>query len=235
MFSVESVNKVMSIENDSLIMAHSLQDLSGAAIDRSVNRDNGTVDGATQNGDRTDKGAPAYTFDGTNDGVDIDTASANCGVWKEGTIFCTARISDSGVWTDSTNRDILHIRANADNTIRLRRASGNNTLNLRIEASNELHSELVNTSGTLNWFTIAMSWQDSDGDGGTVFYYNGAQDNTATLTSVWDGAAPATQGGIGYTATHDAAYWSGSIGPCFAWNKRLTGPQIALADKFMRG
>jgi hypothetical protein len=235
MFSVESVNKVMSIENSSLIFALPLQDLSGAAIDRSVNRDNGTVDGATQNNDRTDKGAPAYTFDGINDGIDIDTPASNCGVYKEGTIFVSARISSAPVWTDSTNRDILHIRNGADNTVRIRRATGNNDLNLRIEASNELHSELIDTGGILTWFTLAIAWQDSDGDGGVFFYYNGAQDSTSTLTSVWDAAAPVNQGGLGYTAPHDSAFWAGSIGPCYAWNKRLTGAQIALADKFMRG
>ena len=235
MFTVESVNKVMSIENDSLIMAFPLQELTGNAIDRSVNRDDGTVSGATQNGDRTDKGAPAYTFDGTNDGIDIDTASANCGVWKEGSAFVAARVSASGVWTDSTSRDILNLRGDGDNFIRLRKGSTNNQLNWRIEMSTVLDSYTETTAGPLTWFTMGLTWQDADGDGDIFFYYNGSQVSTTNTAAVWEAVVPIATGGIGINDSGSGAYHSGSIGPCFAWNKRLTGPQIALADKLMRG
>jgi hypothetical protein len=235
MFTVESVNKVMSIENDSLIMAFPLQELSGNAIDRSVNRDNGTVDGATQNNDRTDKGAPAYTFDGLNDGIDIDTAAANCGVWKNGSAFITARISDSGVWTDGTARDILNLRGDGDNFIRLRRVTTNNQLNWRIKMSTVLDSYTETTAAPTTWFTMGLTWQDADGDGDIFFYYNGAQIGTTNTAAVWNAAVPIATGGIGIDDAGAAAYFSGSIGPCYAWNKRLTGAQIAMADKFMRG
>jgi hypothetical protein len=235
MFAVESVNKVMSIENDSLIMAFPLQDLSGVAIDRSVNRDNGTVSGATQNGDRTDKGAPAYTFDGINDLIDIDSAAANCGVWKEGSAFCTARISSAPVWTDSTARDILNLRADGDNFIRLRRGTGNNQLNWRIEMTTVLDSYTETTAAPTTWFTMGLTWQDADGDGDIFFYYNGSQIGTTTTAAVWEAGIPVATGGIGANDAGTSGYWSGSVGPCFAWNKRLTGAQIALADKFMRG
>jgi hypothetical protein len=235
MFSVESVNKVMSIENDSLIMAHSLQDLSGNAIDRSVNRDDGTVSGATQNGDRTDKGAPAYTFDGTNDGIDIDTSAANCGVCKEGTAFVLARISDSGVWTDAASRDILNLRGDGDNFIRIRKASGNNQLNWRIEMSTVLDTHTETTAGPLTWFTMGLTWQDADGDGDIFFYYNGSQVNTASTAAVWNAGVPIATGGIGVNDSGSGAYHSGSIGSAFTWDKRLTGAQIAMADKFLRG
>ena len=146
-----------------------------------------------------------------------------------------ARMTDSGVWIDASSRDILNLRGDGDNFIRLRKASGNNQLNWRIEMSTVLDTHTETTAGPTTWFTMGLTWQDADGDGDIFFYYNGSQVNTENTAAVWNAAVPIATGGIGVNDSGGGAYHSGSIGSVFAWDKRLTGDQIAMADKFLRG
>ena len=133
--------------------------------------------------------------------------------------------------------DVLAVllRGDADNFIRLRRVTTNNQLNWRIEMTTVLDSFTETTAGPTTWFTMGLTWQDADGDGDIFFYCNGAQIGTTNTAAVWNAAVPIATGGIGSNDSGSGAYHSGSIAPCFAWTKRLTGAQIAMADKFMRG
>ena len=73
MFSAEYLDTLRNVTNTNLIMLTPLRDLSGNAVDISLNSDSFTVSGATQNGWKMKDKAPAYLFDGTNDWVNIDS------------------------------------------------------------------------------------------------------------------------------------------------------------------
>jgi hypothetical protein len=230
MIDVGAVNKVMSIQNDSLIRAYGLEELSGNAIDRAYLRRDATVSGATQNGDRTPYGAPCYTFDGLNDYVNCDTNISDLDNWNSGTVIA---LVTSNTITGGTD-DIFHIR-NSD---------GTNEVELRIIDAAAQWIMLVNSDsqgqfsvGAITadvWYTFAIRWQDASGDGNIYYYKNAVQEGATDSTANTMSSTSWNQCKIGSARTGGTQYWSGCIGPVFCWNTRLSEAEITLADKILR-
>lgn len=228
-FPVGVVDRIMSISNVNLRRAMWYQELSGNAIDRSIYRRAGTVNGATQVGGRTPYAAPCYSVDGMNDYVDWDTNISDLNNWNSGTIIALARTSTVAAGI----RDVFHIRSNTGkNDIEIRiSGSGFQIILIVNSASEDIFSAGIISANT--WFTSAVSWQDSSGDGNIYYYKDGAQIGTDSTAATMNAEAW-TECTVGSARTGGTQFWSGLIGPVFCWNTRLTAAQINMASRLLR-
>ncbi|HWA51560.1 MAG TPA: DUF2341 domain-containing protein [Patescibacteria group bacterium] len=184
---------------------------------------NGVTLGASANGHLTN----AYSFDGTNDNVNIYSGSLNS-VFNpsEGTIVAWAKVSGAGVWTDGTQRVIVRIgRVDGNNNLTISKSASSNTLTASYVAggSNLTANTTTSTSG---WFMVTLSWSKSSDQ--VKLYLNGTQSGS-TLTGVgtWSGNFQSVNSVIGDASTTPGFPWSGLINDVRIYNYALTPAQIA--------
>ena len=119
-------------------------------------------------GDGIGDGNTAPLFDGTNDYVNIQTATlagafnGDLG-WYAGWLKMTA-----GVWTDSTTRGVLTLEVDANNDIKIRRESTDNNVRFNREANNANETTLYGTGGPYTWCHFGMTWNQVGDD---IQYY----------------------------------------------------------------
>jgi hypothetical protein len=189
-----------------------LQELSGtnAAATASASGDfDGTTTSATvgQAGGALGK---AYLFDGVNDYVDIHSSALNTLFDRsKGTLLCFAKVSGSGVWTDSATRDLVVLRADNDNRILFEKTTTNNRLILFKEFGTTVDQIAVDPITETGNFMLALTW-DTSGGGELKGYLNGAQvGSTATGLGTWAGNLDATTTTIGAGSTVPTNVWDG--------------------------
>jgi len=227
--------KVLSIAPANLIAYWPLWETSGATADNlegTAARD-GAYTGVTLNSSTGPDGKPVPLFDGTNDYVDIYSASLNTAFsGAEGTVFLWGKVSGVGVWTDGSNRELISLYVDGNNYIFIRKNSGNNTLTYYYNADGALEVTAKAAISETGWMALGLTWSmSSGGDGQVKAYYNGAQESaTDTSLGTWAGSFNAARTLVGAGTTVPAAVFSGYLAHVAIWTTPLTAAQmLALA------
>jgi hypothetical protein len=168
----------------------------------------------------------AYTFDGSNDYVNIYSSDLNS-VFNpdEGTLVVWAKVSGAGVWEDGTERGIVYLGSDSNNLIKIvRRALDNQIFVIRL-ADGLGTNEQIATS-TTGWFMVAVTW-DTNTDEFKVFF-NGTQDgSTQNGLTPWTGNLSNTLTLIGANSTTPSNPWSGDINDVRLYSRALSADEIA--------
>ena len=171
----------------------------------------------------------AYTFDGSNDVLNVYTA-ALASAWDETTLtlLAFAKVSGAGVWTDSANRWIAQLSADSDNRIVLGKSSGANTLSCIVEYGNAGRFANKAALNPVDFFMAAVTVDT--GANQAKFYYNGVQaDSTMTSLGTWGGGLGLTLNNIGAETTGPAKVWDGDICHVALYNRVFTPAQVLEA------
>jgi hypothetical protein len=152
----------------------------------------------------------AYSFDGLADFVDIYSAEINSVFNPDKfsiSIFC--KVGSAGVWTDSTVRHILTIKADPDNQILFTKTATPNQLRVAFVAGGTV-KEILDTSlaGTTDWFNPVLT-VDTVADE-MIVTIDGVQVG-ATLTGLGDWVGNLTTAVIGAASTAPTNVWDGLI------------------------
>ena len=137
---------------------------------------NGDTTGATINQSAGSKLKKSYSFDKTNDFVDVYSAEINS-IFDptKGTLLAFAKVSGAGVWTDGSDRKIATIGVNTSTDfLFIGKTSSNNELEFRYEALN-ISEQIKITKSPTDYFMVAMTW---DVSGNLIAYFNGIQSGT---------------------------------------------------------
>ncbi len=198
-------------------------DVSVTEVDPLVGRPtNGVTLGTTAGGHLT----TAYSFDGSNDYVNIYSSDLNSAFNpNEGTMVAWAKVSGAGMWTDATTRRIVFAGFdNSTNLIGIYKGSSNNTLGVSYIAGSVAKSVFTTTSST-DWMQIVITWSKSNDQ--VIAYFNGTQSgSTLTGLGTWSGNLSSTNTEIGANAS-GLNPWSGLINDVRLYNSALTPTQIA--------
>lgn len=201
-------------------------DISVTEIDPLIGRPTNGVTLGTASGGHL---SSAYSFDGTNDNVNIYSSDLN-GAFNpnEGTVVAWVKVSGVGVWTDSTNRFIFSTSADANNLVSLIKISTANTLQLRYwsgTGSNNITISSTAAGGITDWIQVVLTWSKAADQ--VKAYINGAQvGTTQTGLGTWVGNMGTTTTVIGAQAT-TGNYWSGLINDVRLYNSALSATDIA--------
>jgi len=175
-----------------------------------VNPLNGDITGATINVSAGSKLKKAYTFDGTNDFSNIFSGEINS-IFDptKGTLLAFAKVSGSGVWTDSTTRFIAKLQVDANNRVDIFKTTTNDRLQVRYEASGTEESIAIDTSAPTDYFMVAMTW---DSSGNIIGYLNGVETGTPqSIAGTWVGNLLSTATTIGAANTTPGNVWDGDL------------------------
>jgi hypothetical protein len=226
-FGEEYNTKVLTVDRANLIGYWPMWEPSGGdAFDLSPEGNDGAYTGVTLGQAGIGDGRTCPLFDGANDYNDIYSAALNTDFdGAEGTLLVWAKVT-AGVWTDNTNRKLVHVGADiSENYVTLWKV-GDNNLAFTYEAGNTLSQVYPLAITPSGWFVLAITWSKS-GDK-VIAYHNGAQTGS-TLTSLgtWSGALDSTLCVVGAQSITPTHPWSGTLAHAALWTTPLTAPQIA--------
>lgn len=173
-------------------------------------------------------GSAAYSFDGTNDFVNIYTTDLNSLITPdEMTINMWVKVNSSGVWTDGTLRSFFHMQwLDANNQILFRKQTTNNSLNFQIISGGVTKDVTVSTSDT-DFFMVTCT--NSLSANAFKCFVNGVQQgSTQTGLSAMQGNLSSTNSVIGAATTTPTSNnaWSGLINDVRIYNRALTETEI---------
>lgn len=185
---------------------------------------NGVTVGSTASGHLTN----AYTFDGTNDNVNIYSTDLNS-VFNpsEGTLVAWAKVANENVWSDATNRQVISLFTDINNLVYIYKSTTNNQVVFRYYAGGTVIAPAANSISGTGWKQYVLTWSKSSDQ--VKAYINGVQVGT-TLTGLgtWVGNLSSTQTTIGaYNTTGTINPWSGSINDTRLYSRALSPTEIA--------
>jgi hypothetical protein len=224
---------VLGIQSANLIAYWPLNETSGtnavnmegtAARDAPYNSDVSTWPVATGIGD----GGTAPTYDGTNDSVNIYSASLD-GVFdgSEFTISLWFKVSAVGVWTDGANRTAILIGTDTPgNVIEFEKSAVGNRLDFEYTAGSTTKLVSRGSTTSTDWIHLAMTV--SAGADEMKAYYNGSQTGaTQTTLGTWADALKTTSCAIGSAGGVPAEVTNGYIAHVAIWDSALIAATIA--------
>lgn len=166
----------------------------------------------------------AYTFDGSNDYVDIYSSDLNS-VFNpdEGTLVAWAKVSDSSVWSDGAADWIVNMRVDSNNIVQFFENNGNLYTSYYAGGTQKSISHATTTT---EWFQVVLTWNASSDE--AKFYFNGSQQgSTQTGLGTWIGNLSSTQSVIGALNNSGNSSWSGDINDVRLYNRALSADEIA--------
>lgn len=174
-------------------------------------------------------GATAYTFDGTNDYVNIYSQTLNS-IFNpdEGTLSLWSKVSGAGVWTDGNLRTafILDVDGSTNRFGFYKPSSNNQFAGLYVVGGINKNISGNFLSGSTSWFLSTLTWSKSKDE--LKMYINGAQvGSTQTGLGTWAGNFSSARSVIG--TNHTAiGFWSGQINDVRLYDRALSAEEIAL-------
>ena len=169
----------------------------------------------------------AYSFDGTNDVVNIYSSDLNSAFNpNEGTALVWFKVSGAGVWTDGLQRFLIRLSDGVANTVLIEKYSTNNTIRSQYLANGTVVTADATYSGT-GWTQVVLTWSISNNQ--VKVYVNGSQSGS-TLTglgSPWNGNLSSTLAAIGAGGSSGTAVWSGLINDVHLYPRALSAAEIS--------
>jgi hypothetical protein len=150
-----------------------------------------------------------YSFDGSNDYVDIYSSALNTAFDSDnGAIFAFGK---SDTWAAGVDY-LMQIGADTNNTVYLSRSATNLILSYTAGATAE--SVTIASGSPTGYWMAALTW-DTTGGGAVKAYYNGVQSgSTQTIAGSWAGVLGSTVCNIGANATTPTNVWAGDVAEC---------------------
>ena len=170
---------------------------------------NGDITGATINQSAGSKLKKSYSFDKTNDFVDVYSAEINS-IFDptKGTLLCFAKVSGAGVWEDGAQRFLVGLRADATNFIQITKDSVNNQLKVSYNAGGT-REDITPALTATDYFMAAVTWNST---GNFICYVNGVQSGTPqAIGGTWVGNLLSTQTVLGAISTTPSNVWDGEL------------------------
>lgn len=222
-------DKVLATQAAHLIAYWPLWEATGAVADNyegTAARDGAYTDvtlGQTGIGD----GHTCPLFDGAAGFVNIYTTSLRDALdGAEGSFALWAKVYDAGVWTDSTTRHFLRLRADAQNRMSFTKQSADNRVDWIYEAGNVVESNTILTLSLTTWMHIAMTWSVVADQ--VIYYLNGVQDGAIdTGLGTWVGLLASDNTVVGASDTVPNTPWHGYIAHVALWDTPLTSTEMA--------
>jgi len=171
-------------------------------------------------------GKPAMLFDGASSYVNIySTQLADAFNPAEFTIQVWFRVADAAVWADGTERTLLHIGADANNFIAIRKPTDNNQIDFVYKAGGT-EKKVSATSYSETGWGVAQLAVSATGDS-MVAMLDGVQVDTESSLGTWAGAPVSTLCCLGAASTAAASPWKGWLQHVPIWNTPLSVEQMA--------
>ena len=172
----------------------------------------------------------APEFDGSSSTIDLYSAQLDSAISKtEATISVWAKVANSGVWSDSTKRVILHLGADGDNYFEISRTTTNDQVRAEYKAGGTSKtvdiSTLVSGESPVQWVHYCMVVSVV---GDTLdFYVNGTAGTQATSLGTWAGSLNSDLTVVGSSALGTPAdVWSGYIAELGIWSTPLSAAEV---------
>lgn len=197
---------------------------SGAtATDESGNGRNGTYSNVTLGATGIGDGRTAASYNGTSSFGNVFSAGfAGAVNGSAGTLMVWLKVSAVGVWSDSTNRQIVEIGDGSNNRLTISKPAAASTLRAFYRAGGTSKNVDIATSST-GWLHVAMTWSSVADQ--MIAYFNGTQSGaTQTTLGVW-GAAP-TVALLGAFTAAPTVLWSGDLAHVALFGSALSAAQI---------
>lgn len=219
--------KVMGIGTANLIAYWDLADGDATARCLVDSNQNGTHTGITSGQTGIDDGKTCPRYDGVNDVTDVYTTTFRDAFdGAEGTVHIWAKVSGAGVWSDSTVRRFLTLRADANNWLALLKSNTNNRLQWYYESGSTGFTITLNSVTTAGWMPIALTWSETADQ--VKAYYDGSQTNsTQTSLGTWAGSLHSNYTVIGAYTNGPLAPWDGYLAHAPIWTTPLGATDIA--------
>lgn len=173
-------------------------------------------------------GSRSTLFGGGRVSLATNLAALNTAMDKtQGTIFAWGKVSGAGVWTDGVSRFLIELGADANNRVFMTKNTGSNLLSIVHVAGTTTKQIDVNTSTTLNWFSVALTWDKAADQ--VKAYFNGVQSgSTLTGLGVWVGSLSSTFSAIAeFNSAGTSNSWSGNLAHVAIWKIALTATEVA--------
>lgn len=224
------IDKVLAIQPASLIAYWPLREASGTNaenVEGTVARD-GTYNSAVEGwpvapGIGDENTAP--DFDGSNDTINIGTASFRAAFdGDEGTVAAWGQF-DAGTWTDGNTRHIWRVlnEVTFADFLWIRRTGVNNQIEfLRGDGLNKVVLHV--TSGPTDYFHVAMTWSLANDE--LIGYFNGVPVGTANGLAAFTGPVSANRCFIGSENPAPVAVWLGRGAHVPVWTAPLPAAEI---------
>jgi len=217
-------DKVNSIAGNRPVGYWPLWEQTGAvATDISGSAHHGAYTGVTLGQTGIGDGRTCPLFDGTNDYVDVYSASL-AAAWPGGTITTAGwlKVSAAGVWTDTNIRNVTRFLVDGNNYNQMYSDGvGNLVYNIKSGGVNKAIIQAM--GGTTAWVHVAQTL----GGGNMKAYMNGVQSGlTQAGLGAWVGAPIITECVLGATNITPGSVWSGYLAHWAIWNTALSDAQI---------
>jgi hypothetical protein len=200
-------------------------DISVSEVDPLVGvNTNGVIPGSTASGHLQ----TGYTFDGSNDVVNIYSSDLNSVFnQSEGTLVVWAKVSGSGVWTDGVERRIAVLLSDSSNQMHIRKSSASNRVDLTFTSGGTQKQISLTSFSPTTWQQYAITWSASNDQ--FKAYLNGAQSGaTSTGLGTWTGNLSSTQTVIGnLNSSGTTNPWSGMINDVRLYSRALSASEIS--------
>lgn len=194
-----------------------------AIVDSSTNAlTNGVYQGVTWNatGSRYSDACPSH--DGSGDYANIHSAAlASVINLNEGCLLMWAKMAESSVWTDGTNRQFFLFNINGSNSIIIFKSSTNNTIDYRRTGNATTKSQTVGSLSYTGWFSLLLSWSVASDH--LKLYINGSQAGTTQTGNVAMAAGSLALAVIGAASLTPTNVFNGFYDDFILWNTPITG------------
>ncbi len=220
-------SKVLATAPANLLAYWKLDETGGTtAYDSSGHGRNGTYSGVALNTSSFLDGSPAPSFNGINDYVDVYSSSLAAAFnGNEGTFIAWGKVHDSSVWSDGSNRRLIHFVSTlgTSNRIILSRPLADNSFLLQRSASGNLG--VTATLSNTDYVLYALAWSKVSDQ--VKAFINGSQvGTTQTGLQSFSGALATDSAVIGAHSSGGTLSWRGSIAHVALWDVALSAAQI---------
>lgn len=178
-------------------------------------------------GDGVGDGNTAPLFDGSNDCVNVYSATLNANFdGQEGAFAGWMRAFNAGVWTDGAWRTTALFLVDFSNYIQIHRTNANNQYQWWYNAGGVGDSITdVSAAGRTDWIHFAMTWSRSADE--LKAYFDGVQAGATQATlGIWAGNLSNTRCVLGANDLVTNEVWHGWLAHCAIWDTVLTQPQL---------
>jgi hypothetical protein len=217
-------DKMLGTQPANLIGYWPMDEPTGAvAIDYSSEGNDGAYTGVTLGQTGIGDGKTCPLFDGSNDVNNLYSAGLIADFsGSAGTIATWAKVSGSGVWTDSTARYMCAFFVNSNNYAYIYKASANNRLVGELKAGGSQEWLTSDGHSETDWWHFAFTWDKTANQ--TKLYHDGSLDDSDDVTGTWSGSI--TKMVIGALNGTPTGVWDGYLAHTALWTKALTLQEI---------
>jgi hypothetical protein len=182
----------------------------------------GITKGVTGIGD----GSTAVTLDGTAGFVNIYSAelASSFNPANPWTVLVWVKMTATE-WTDGAVRYFLHLSADGNNLIRIRKSSVNNRLDMDVRAGGTFATTVITGQSSTNWMCLALR---RNGSNLLHAFIDGISPFPAgtSISGTWAGSIANTLCNIGANTSTPSNPHKGQIGQVWLWQAALSNAQI---------